>query len=66
MLDLEDESGLFESCFFAFRSRVKSLELQVGQLLCDLWDNSDTTFSKLRILELFSGLCSREAIQVSM
>ena len=65
MLDLEEGSGAFESCFFTFRSKVKVLEVQAAQLLCELWDNSDTMFSKLRVLELFNGLCSRESIQVS-
>ena len=65
MLDLEEGSGTFEGCFFTFRSKVKVLEMQAAQLLCELWDNSDTMFSKLRVLELFNGLCSRESIQVS-
>nr|WAQ15579.1 axonemal dynein heavy chain E [Halisarca dujardinii] len=66
MLDLNDTTGAFESKFFTFRSKVKTLETQAGHLLCDIWDKSSTNFSKLRILELFNGLCSREAIQAKL
>ena len=52
----------FDEEFLKFRTRIKELERRVGAILNQSFEDLDTIISKLKLLDSFEGLLSRQII----
>jgi len=52
----------FDEEFLKFRTRIKELERRIGAILNQSFEDLDTIISKLKLLESFEGLLSRQII----
>lgn len=65
LLSLESESS-FEEKFFLFRSTVRLLERRLAAAVRHTFNQCPTLMAELRVLEMFKGMCRRDAVKVRM
>ena len=63
LLSLESESS-FEEKFFLFRSTVRLLERRLAAAVRHTFNQCPTLMAELRVLEMFKGMCRRDAVKV--
>jgi len=63
LLNLESESS-FEEKFFLFRSTVRLLERRLAAAVRHTFNQCPTLMAELRVLEMFKGMCRRDAVKV--
>ena len=61
LLSLESESS-FEEKFFLFRSTVRLLERRLAAAVRHTFNQCPTLMAELRVLEMFKGMCRRDAV----
>ncbi len=59
---LDTNAKEFDEEFLKFRTRIKELERRIGAILNQSFEDLDTIISKLKLLESFEGLLSRQII----
>ncbi len=59
---LDIQSKDFDEDFLKFRNRIKELERRIGAILNQSFEDLDTIIGKLKLLESFEGLLSRQII----
>ena len=63
LLNLEPEN-CFEEKFFLFRSTVRLLERRLAAAVRHTFNQCPTLMAELRVLEMFKGMCRRDAVKV--
>ncbi|CAH2222791.1 Hypothetical predicted protein [Pelobates cultripes] len=60
---ITDRSSRFEKAFFDFRTKIKSLEHKLGEILRSSFIQCPTIASQLRLLEVFEGISRRDVVK---